>query len=429
MLMSHKSLTIWILNHYAGNHRHGMEFRHFLWSRHLKRLGHNPCIISASFHHLFSNPPVVKNSILFEEEDGIPFAFIKTNHYKGNTVKRLLNTLIWSAHAAFLGKRLEKRFGRPDVIIGSSPHPFVCLNLFLLKAIYHVPIVFEVRDLWPQMLIELGSLSPGHPMTRAFAWMERKAYQKCDKVISLWHSADTYMLQHGLTPERYIFLPNAIDLNAEGIGGRGLLSHPLILEVESMKQGGNFLIGYGGSHGYANPLECIFEACRLLKQRNVPDIDFVLVGDGPLKSDYMAAARAAGLTNIHFFDPVPKPVIMAFFSLMDANYMGLKNMPLFKYGPTPNKLMDYLAVGRPIIYSIDSSFNPVAECGAGISPPPDEPEKLVEAALELKSRSKDELRRMGRAGRGYAEKHLDMKVLAGRLAGILQDLVNDRPAG
>lgn len=427
--MSSKSLNIWLINHYAGNLVYGMEYRHYFLARHLARLGHRPRIISSSFHHLFTRPPEVSGRLNFETHEDVPFCFIKVPSYKGNGLDRMINTVSFSWHLNRNLGALENEFGKPDVVLGSSPHPFVQFNLEKIKKVFGAPTIFEVRDLWPQMLIELGSLGPGNPLARLFSWVEERAYRNSDRVVSLWHSADEYMLEHGLDRERYVYLPNGIELPDDGGEIPVDYDHPLIEWVRTRKAAGKFLIGYGGSHGYANPLHSIVDACELLRGQGRGDIEFFLVGDGPMKTEIVEKAAALDLPNLHFHGYVDKDVIMAFYNEIDVAFMGLRDLPLFKYGPTPNKLMDYLAAGKPIIYAINSSFNPVRDVGAGLSIEPDSGAQLAQAMIEMKEKSVEELTRMGAAGRQYAQKELNFKSLARKLADVCEECANPNSPG
>ena len=424
--MNTAALNIWIINHYAGNLKYGMEYRHFFLARHLHRAGHRPIIISSSFHHLFTNLPQISGRLTFEIFEGIPFSFIKVPSYRGNGFRRLLNIISFSLKLNRYYKVIEKRFHRPDVALCSTPHPFVYFNLAKLRKIYNIPVIYEVRDLWPQMLIELGFISHLNPISHLFYWIERRAYKESDRVISLWHSADKYMLKHGLEHDRYAYLPNGTDVFYEEEFLEGDQSHPLLQMVQQRHKAGKFVIGYAGSHGFANPLECIAKACVILKKRNIHDVEFLLVGDGPLKENIISTAKNLNLDNLHFYKYVDKSVIMAFYRILDVAFIGLKDLPLFRYGPTPNKLMDYLAAGKPIIYAINSSFDPVKEAGAGVSISADDAEQLVEAILTLKSKPAEELEAMGVAGRKYVESELSYRVLADRLSELFVECIAEK---
>jgi glycosyltransferase involved in cell wall biosynthesis len=414
-------MKIWVINHYAGNLDYGMEYRHYFLCKYLKQLGIEPIIICSSYHHLYTNPPKINRDIEFEYHDDLPFAIVKTNEYKGNGLGRLWNTLQFSLRLNRLEHHICEKFGAPDVVLGSTPHPFVALNLYRIKRRYGIPSIFEVRDIWPLMLFELGSLSKWHPLAKIFSYLERLAFRDNEKLISLWHSADKYMVQQGVPKEKYVYLPNGIELDGERQSVPPA-EQDLIDFVRQRKSEGKFLIGYGGSHGLANPLDMMIEACACLEKKGNKNVEFILVGDGPEKQRIVKRANELKLKNIHFFDYVSKQTIMEFYDHIDVAFMGLKNLPLFKYGPTPNKLMDYLAAGKPIIYSIDSSFNPVEESGAGLTVKSEDAEGLAKAALELSHLESFQLQSMGRSGRIFAEKQLSYFSLARQLHDVLRKL-------
>lgn len=407
------SLSFWILNHYAGNPELGMEYRHYHLARELAGRGHRPVIVGASFHHLHGHSPEVDGALTFRPHDGIPFVWVRTPRYEGNGLRRLINVLSYSFQLFRRHSEIRRRHGEPDVVLASSPHPFVVLNMVRLAGRYRVPVLFEVRDLWPEMLVELGSLGRFHPLTILFRWLEELGYRRADRVVSLWRHADRYMLRHGLDPERYIFLPNGIPMDARD--SRPERDHPLVSAMEERKRRGKFVVAYAGSHGLANPLDTVVEACDLMRRRGRHDVEFVLVGEGPRKREIVRRARSLDLDNVHFHDYVPKPVVMGLYEVIDAAYVGLRDLPLFRYGPTPNKLMDYFLAARPIIFGIRSDYDPVSDAGAGVSIPPDDPGALADAAIGLADRPRAELRTMGEAGREFAERRFSYPSLAGRL--------------
>ena len=409
--------NLWMLNHYAGNLQQGMEYRHFFLARHLRAMGHRVSLVSATYSHLYSKPPETSQFVTYREVDGVECVWLRTPRYEGNGAMRLANMLCYSALARTA--RLDRRIGVPDIVFGSSPHPFAMLDALALARRFAVPSLVEIRDLWPLMLVELGSMKPGHPLARLFQRMESKAFRQADRVISLWHSADEYMLEHGVDAERYRYLPNGIELGEAVFDGE----HPLLAAVDAQKDAGRYVVGYGGSHGHANPLSQVIDACKALKDRGQDDVAFFMVGDGPDKAAARIRSEELGLTNLHWFDPVSKDVIMAFYQRLDTAYIGLRDLPLFKYGPTPNKLMDYLAAAKPIIYAIRSSFDPVADHELGRSIEPDDGDSLAEAILDLKSQPLDARNAMGARARHFAETQHSYSALSNRLDEIVRELV------
>lgn len=412
-----KKYNLWILNHYAGNLKQGMEYRHFYLARHLVNLGHRVSIVASTYSHLFSSPPETKGFVEYEIIDGVEFVWLKSPKYKLNGVKRLVNMLCYSVLARVIN--LEKRLGTPDAIMGSSPHPFALVNALSLGKRFNAVKLVEIRDLWPLMLVELGSMNASHPLARVFQVIERKAFKQADRVISLWHSADDYMLQNGVTEDRYRYLPNGIELEDSIFAGE----HILLTALDKAKAEGKFIVGYGGSHGHANPLDQVIDACLDLKERGVTDVIFFMVGDGPDKENAVTRAHELSLTNLIWHDSVPKDVIMAFYKKIDVAFIGLRDLPLFKYGPTPNKLMDYLAAGKPIIYAINSSFDPVKEHHLGLSISPEDGAALADSIVTMRGWDGLLLSEMGARSRVYAEKSHSYKELASQLDQIIKEIL------
>ena len=412
-----KKYNLWILNHYSGNLKQGMEYRHFFLARHLVKLGHRVNIVASTYSHLFSYPPKTNGLIDYESIDGVDFVWLKSPKYKRNGTKRLLNMLSYSVLTQVIN--LEKRIGTPDAIMGSSPHPFVLMNTLSLSKRFNAASLVEIRDLWPLMLVELGSMKATHPVARVFQAIETKAFKQADRVISLWHSADDYMLRNGVSKDRYRYLPNGIELDDSLFTGE----NPLLIALDRAKADGKFVVGYGGSHGHANPLDQVIDACLDLKNRGVTNIIFFMVGDGPDKEKAVNRARELSLTNLIWHDSVPKDVIMAFYKKLDVAFVGLRDLPLFKYGPTPNKLMDYLAAGKPIIYAINSSFDPVKEHHLGLSISPEDGVALADSIVKMSRLDSLLLCEMGARSRIYAEKFHSYKELASQLDRIIKEIL------
>ena len=412
-----KKYNLWILNHYSGNLRQGMEYRHFFLARHLVNLGHRVSIVASTYSHLFSSPPETNGLVEYENIDGVEFVWLKSPKYKLNGAKRLLNMLSYSVLAQVTG--LEKRLGRPDAVMGSSPHPFVLMNTLSLSKRYSAVSLVEFRDLWPLMLVELGAMKASHPLALIFQAIERKAFKQANRVISLWHSADDYMLRNGVSEDRYRYLPNGIELDDSVFAG----VHPLLSDLDKAKADGKFIVGYGGSHGHANPLDQVIDACLDLKKRGVTDVIFFMVGGGPDKEKAVHRTRELSLTNLVWHDSVSKDVIMAFYKKLDVAFIGLRDLPLFKYGPTPNKFMDYLAAGKPIIYAINSSFDPVKEHHLGLSISPEDGTALADSIVSMSRMDRLLLGEMGGRSRIYAEESHSYKELASRLDQIIQEIL------
>ena len=137
-------------------------------------------------------------------------------------------------------------------------------------------------------------------------------------------------------------------------------------------------------------------------------------------------AEELQLRNVEFADPVPKREIPGVAAEADAFVFNLIDAPVFKYGISSNKLFDFLAGARPIIFCCKSSNNPVADAHAGITVPPGDPTALSQAIATLAAMPAGERTEMGRAGRAYVEQNHGFDSLAARFAGMLNELVSER---
>jgi len=398
--------VIWILNHYAGSRIHGMEYRHYYLARHFKRMGLKPVIVCASFHHLMTRCP----DTAYAQVDGIPYVWVKTCRYEGNGFGRVANMTGFSLRLAL------KRFGwlpRPDVVIASSPHPFVAVNGYRIARKYNAKFIFEVRDLWPLTLLEVGGHSPRHPFIRAMARAERRAYERCDYTVSLLGGAKEYMVEHGLDANKFVHIPNGFDPEASRANAEVLPDEHRHV-IADRKSAGKRLVLYCGNHGIVNALDTVLEAARFLGDGS--PIHWLLVGQGPEKQRLQRRAQEARLQNVTFLAPVPRSQMPALTGAMDVGYVGLQKQDLFRYGVSPNKLFEYMAAGLPVVFAVETCDDPVAEARAGFSIPAERPDTLVETLLEIGALAPGQLRAMGARGRQYIEHTHSYAELARRYA-------------
>ena len=172
-------------------------------------------------------------------------------------------------------------------------------------------------------------------------------------------------------------------------------------------------------------LETIIRAA-LLEQENSNEVKFVFVGGGQEKPKLMQLARDLGLRNIEFRDAVPKSELYKIMEEADAFILSMRNLPgLYKFGMSFNKLCDYVASGRPVLFAGYTSSNVVEEFQCGIVVPPEDPEAFFAAIQEFKNMSPQQRAEMGRNGIRCAKERFDIAMLAGRLESMLISVVNE----
>jgi len=404
-------MRLWIVNHYAKTSDSAGGSRHVSLARELAAQGHEVTIIASSYdaktgvNKLDASDSVWSRQCLSER---LSFIWIRVPSYSGNDTTRVKNMLAFAW-------RVLRRTGlqdlpSPDAVLGSSPHLLAAAAAERLAHRYKAAFLFEVRDLWPETLVALGGMSSSHPAIIGMSFLERRLYQRARKVITLLPQSIEYIARRGASPSKIHWIPNGIALDQAG--------EPAPPKGES----DSFTIMYAGAHGRANGLDTVLQSAKYMETIN-PRVKYRLVGDGPEKPKLMQQAKDMGLRNVAFEPAVPKTQIFDVLRQADAFIMPLRDSPVFKWGVSPNKLFDYMAVGRPIVYAINAPNDPVAEARAGVSIRADDPRAMAEAIDKLARLSMPERVEMGFRAREYVEEHHDIKRLAKTLEAIVLEAI------
>ncbi|MGH9633236.1 MAG: glycosyltransferase family 4 protein [Candidatus Angelobacter sp.] len=401
-------MKLWIINHYAIPPADGGNTRHYNLAAELNRRGHKVALIASSFDHWrrCDTKLLPRQSHKIEEVEGIPFLWLRTPAYNGYA-RRLWNMAVFALRLWF-GKGTEE-LERPDVIIGSSLTLFAAFAALRVARRLRVPFVLEIRDVWPQTLIDFG-MSRWNPVVQLFGWIERHLYYNADAIVSLLPGAIEHMRAHGAAYQSIVWLPNGVDL----------CQTPM---PRPKTASGRFRVVFAGSHSSANPLEVLLGAAEMLQQRGRSDVEFVLVGNGPTKAGLKVRAESLGLANVRFQDPVAKKDVYRVLAEADAVIALLKNLQLYRFGMSLNKLYDYMAAARPVLFSANVIDDPVAASGCGIVVEPENSQALADA-IELLAGMSDEQRwAMGIRGRKFVEENHDFVKLGGKLEHLLLEVV------
>ena len=400
-------MQILLINHYAGSPYHGMEYRPYFFGREWVKQGYSVNVVASSFSHLRINQPVVQESYKTELIDGITYVWLKSPSYNGNGLSRVLNIFSFIYLLIKYSNRLIKeKF--PQIVIASSTYPLDIFPAYLIAKKTKAKLVYEVHDLWPLTLTEVGGFSKYHPFIVLLQVAENFAYKNADKVVSMLPKAIDHMTGKGLRAEKFEDVPNAVDLiswKKQNIPG---LEHHAN-SINKVRENSQFIIGYFGTMGVSNALDNIIESAYLLKEYPVT---FIFVGKGSEKPKLEQMVLEGELSNIIFLPPVPKSSIPSLLSCVDALIIGWKKSPMYRYGISPNKLLDYMMSGKPIIHAIQAANDPVFESGCGISVPPENPALIAEAIMQLYRLTPDKREEMGSRGRQFVIDHHDVSKLA-----------------
>ena len=403
-------MNILLINHYAGSVRHGMEYRPYYLAREWVRTGHRVTILASSESHLRTQAPQLDGRDRLDEcIDGIDYTWLSTPPYRGNGAARVRNMAAFVLRLGRESGRLA-RVLRPDAVIASSTYPLDIWPAWRIARSAGARLLFEVHDLWPATPVALGGHSRWHPFIMLLQAAENFACRHADAVVSILPKVRTHLEAHGMAPHKLHVVPNGVD-PGEWRGDAPALPTTLDAALRALRARGRFVVGYAGTHGVANALHTVLEAARLLRDRPV---DFVLVGNGPAKPDLMRRAVTSGLANVHFFESVPKPQVPALLRRFDLAYIGWHRHPLYRFGISPNKLMDYMMAACPVLHAVDAGNDPVREAGCGLTVAPEDPHALADGVVAMLELGPHARAALGERGRSHAIANLTYPVLAQR---------------
>lgn len=396
--------NIWLINYYSYPPGRSSWRRHFDLGKLLVKDGYSLNIIGGSFVHDRKEHILNKSEkYRIEEYEGVKYHILNGISYSGN-FKRILSMIEFMIKVFFYEKKIKEK---PEVIYCSCPHPFNGLISWYLSKKYKAKFILEIRDLWPETWVEMGAITKKSIIYKIFAWIEKFLYKKADKIVTLMPGAFLYIEKLGILKDKIEWISNGVDLEKFDEDSE---KEPI---YKFDKDKINFL--YTGSIGIANALDEIFEVAKLLKEDR--EIVFNFIGDGPLKEKYIRFCEENKLDNIRFYPVVSKDNIPSLLKQADILMTFVKKSNLYKYGISPNKLFEYLASSKPVLFSGEVYNDIIKIANAGISVVPENAEKLKVGILELKNINNSNL---GKNGRYYLEENFTNIVLEKKLKKIIE---------
>lgn len=408
--MMENKKTFWFINQYSSTPETAMGGRHYYLAQELAKKGHQVYVIAGRYSHLLRNPKKFEEQYLVEEI--IPnFSFVWVNlpeYEEAHSKQRVLNWFKFSWLLRTLANIIPVK---PDVILYSSPSLIGYLGAKYLANKFNTPFIFEVRDIWPLTLMELGGHSPSHPFIKFMQWIEDRAYRKADYVFSNLYNAIEHMQSRGLDSSKFHWIPNGIPLDEVS------QKQPLSTETFTQLPQNKFIVGYTGTIGVANAIDDLIEAAQMLS--NNPHLHFVLVGSGKEKDNLIQKVNTLGLQNITFIDAIPKKQIQSMLEQFDVCYIGWQKNPLYRFGIAPNKLPEYLYAGKPIIHAFSGKGDIVQQAQAGITIEAEDPQAIVGAVEQLYALTAEQRQQLGANGKQFVLQNLEYAMIAEKLENIV----------
>jgi glycosyltransferase involved in cell wall biosynthesis len=332
---------------------------------------------------------------------------------EGGALRLMLNYASFVFFSCLLGPWLcAKNY---DLILVYEPSPItVCLPALLLKWLRGIPVIFWVQDLWPESLSATGAVRSPF-FLRMVGRLVRFIYRRCDRILvqsEAFRESVEHMGAKACTVE---YFPNSADSFYQPVA-----LEQNAAEMDEMPAG--FRVLFAGNVGAAQDFDTILNAAERLK--GTPDIKWVIIGDGRLRSWVETEVLRRGLGKTvsllgwRSSDGMPRYIAAA-----DVMLVTLRKDPIFAL-TIPTKIQAYLACGKPIIGAIDGEgARIVLDANAGLTCPAEEPALLAQRVLEMYGMQNEQRQLLGANARRYFEAHFESQMLLDRLETIMEHVV------
>lgn len=308
--------------------------------------------------------------------------------------------------------------GPLDVIYVWHPPLTIGVAAWIIARIRRVPFVYDVQDIWPEILILSGMLKRGW-FSNQLTLLENFVYRKANRIFVVTEGARENLIEKGVEPQKVMVMPHWLDENLYKI--ETVDDAKVSLLRQELQFGGKFVVMFAGNFGLVQGLDTVINAANILRFED--NILIVFVGDGVDKERLVNLVDSNGLNHrVKFIGRQPIEEMPVFMAASDALLVHLKKSKISEY-VIPTKTMAYLAAGKPIIMATEgASANIIQNADAGLVVEPDNPSALAGAIKQLEFMSKEKRLAIGRAGRGYFLSNYSKVIVMQQYEDILKEV-------
>ncbi|WP_157966524.1 glycosyltransferase family 4 protein [Fastidiosibacter lacustris] len=387
-------------------------------SKEFAEKGNKVFLITSDANHLAQYPETEK-VYNFEHIQGIDVCWIKTKKYKKTA--SLSRILSWLDFEIKLFRLKKNNLDSPNIVLVSSLSIFTVIYGFYLKKKYKVPLVFEVRDIWPLTMTEEGGFSKWHPLVKIIGWIEKFGYKHADLIVGTMPKLDKHVEEVLGYKRPYFCSPLGFDKKSYDYDRLNDYENMYFAQLPKKKT----IIGYAGSMGVTNNLEPLIKTIKLLK--NNGDMFFALVGYGDLKEQFEKELK--GCDNVIFVGRLPQEQVKFFLAKCDLVYLSTIPSKIWSYGQSMNKVVEYMLAAKPILASYSGYQSMINEANCGYFIKTDDPERLKQEILKFCELTEGEKSKMGERGRKWILEHRSYDKLASEYLEQLERLVQKKKLG
>ncbi|MGS0498015.1 glycosyltransferase family 4 protein [Pseudoalteromonas mariniglutinosa] len=331
-------MIILYLHQYFATPESNAGTRSYEMAKRLVKNGHTVTFVTSSAY--FSDNYNLQNGWNFVEIDGIKLHVLHLDYSnKDSFIKRIFKFISFSIRSTLKSLKIEA-----DVVFATSTPLTIAIPGLIYSKFKTKPLVFEVRDLWPELPVATGVIK--NKLVIKFAtWLEKYTYKNSKRLIGLSPGMCDGITRHGIPVEHVTLATNSCDTDLFDVDksvGRNYLNTKLDFV------NGRKLITYTGTFGLINKVGYIVELAKAAQKLD-PNLCFVAIGEGMEKQQVIADAEKAGVlnNNLYILPPVPKTEIVDLLSAADLS-LSLFGPVKEMWHNSANKLFDALASQTPI---------------------------------------------------------------------------------
>lgn len=361
-----------------------------------------------------------KQNKLIEKKliDGIEVIYVK-NPYSNNMgiISRLWSFIRFMILSTWVGLK-QKNI---DLVFATSTPLSIGIPAFVIKKFTGIPYIFEVRDLWPEVPIQMGAIKNTF-VIKLLYWFERLIYKSAKHVVALSPGMQNGVIKAGISPSKVTMIPNMAKKDE------------FFVRTKNWEIARNFNINtnhfnlvHFGAMGIANGLEYIIKAAAILKQNNINQVDFIFLGEGKTELELKRMCESKNLSNVKFLGKHPMKIVSEIVNICDCSLVSFADIPIL-YTNSPNKLFDSLSAGKPLIVNSPGwTKDMVEDHNCGVYVDPKNPEDLAKTIIKL-IENPTMLQQMALNSRQLAEEVYDKTILCKKFVKVIEAYDIQKPA-
>jgi len=418
---------IWIMNHYATNSYYNHGGRHYWFAKNLIKKEFDVTIFCANTRHNMNDQIEIKKGLYCKKNiDTIPYIFIKTKASIGNGIDRLKNMFFFYRNLKKVGHEFIKNGEKPDVILASSVHPLTLVAGIKLGKKYNIPVICEIRDLWPEAIFAFKKVKEKSLIGKVLLKGEHWIYKNADALIFTKEGDKDYIIEKmwdmssggDIDLDKCYYINNGLDFEEYMKSIKNVVINDRELETNEFK------VIYAGAIRPVNDIGKLIETAKLLK--NDSDIKIIIYGDGSQKNQIDKKILEYRLDNVIMKGFVNKKYIPYILSKSSVNILNYSQSSYnWSRGNSSNKLFEYMASGKPIISTVKMGYSPFKKYNMGIELEDAKAQDIAEAIIKIKNMDKEKYELLSHNAL-EAAKEFDFKKHTNDLIKIITKILEDK---